>query len=190
MVLDAALLYHLLGELDRVLIMTRNKNHAVGLHIGNSVGETVVVGSMGLLNSVTHRAACPVLRSDISFFIHISTSHQLQSEIVAQFFGSLDLVLDDLFCPLKVALVTVHDNVLVTSIVSMGHLLAKRFNGVLHESLFSVYVEETVPLTRQVSNHVESHRKLFKNVEVSFIHSAVDSYFVPKAASFRRVKSK
>jgi len=60
-----------------------------------------------------------------SLLIHVSATNELDSDVVAGFFGGAHLHGDSRGHALQVALITVHDNVLLSLVELVGHLLPK-----------------------------------------------------------------
>ena len=77
-------------------------------------------------------------------------------------------MLYDLSHSLEVALIPVHYYMVVSLVEFMGQLLAKRFNGGLHESLFGVNIEHAVPFLGKFSYGVDSFRERFKYLQIVF----------------------
>lgn len=93
---------------------------------------------------------------------------------------------------LEVALVSVHDDVFVTLVVLMGHLLSERLDGPLHEGLFSINVEQAISLVRKVSELVKHNREGVEHFEVLMGHtgSTVKCDLLQEWVSLLFVKSK
>lgn len=115
----------LLGKLNGRLVVGRNEHHAVCRNVVDGHLHAVVVASVGFLDAVPNWTFKAVLLGKLSFFIHVSTSHKFETEVIPQHLRCGNLVLDDLAHPLQVALVPIHYNVFVSDVELVRELLTK-----------------------------------------------------------------
>ena len=105
--------------------MGRDKDQTVFLDVFNGELEAVIVAAMGIFYGVPNWRFDATFFGKCSFFSHVGTSDELETQVVAEFLGGLNLVGDDFSHSLEVALVSIHDNVFVTNVIPVCHLLSK-----------------------------------------------------------------
>jgi len=82
--------------------------------------------------------------------------------------GTGDLLKDSLSHSFGIALVTIHDDVLLSPVEGVSQLLAKRLNGRLHESLLGINIKEAVSVVGYFTYGNYSFSKLLKDAQVIF----------------------
>lgn len=127
-----------------------------------------VVALMSVFYGVPDRRLVVVLLGESSLFIHVSSPDELDTEVVPEDLGGLNLISYNLLHPFEVALETIHNDGLIVNVELVGELLAKRLNGSLHESLLSVDVKHAVLVRGMLSNVNSLFGEALKNFKVSF----------------------
>ena len=154
MVCQTSLFNHRFCQVNAALVVGCNEDYAVFLYVCDSVGNTVIIASMRLLNTIPHRRISHILFSDLSFFVHVCASDKFESKIIPKLLRSFNLILNNLLNPLEIALVPIHYNMAVSNIIFVRHLLAEGFDCGLHKSLFCIYIQHTIPFVAQVTDDV------------------------------------
>ena len=143
-VIDAVSFHSLNSHLTTVYVVAGNNAPTVRLNVINNVVHHVVIASVGIFDTVPYWRLVVVFLCQGSFFVHVSSSNKLNSEVVAQNLGGKNFISNDLFHSLQVALKSVHNYSFVSYVEFVGKLLAEGLNSSLHEGLLSVNVKHTV----------------------------------------------
>jgi len=141
-----------------------DQKQAVGGKVVHDMLHIVVVARVSLLKAVPDWRFIEVFLGKLSFLVHVSSSNELDAEVVAEDLGGSYLEPHNLFHSLEVLLVAIHNDVLVSTVVLVSKLLTEGLDGRLHESLLCIDVEHAVSLTSKVCNCLYLIRKLFKNL--------------------------
>mmetsp|Transcript_28725 Transcript_28725/g.43387 ORF Transcript_28725/g.43387 Transcript_28725/m.43387 type:complete len:282 (-) Transcript_28725:424-1269(-) len=123
-----------------------------------------------------------------TLFVHVSSADELHAEVVAENLGGSDLHLEDTCGLFKVALVTVHNNTLVTTVEPVSQLLTPGNNRVLHVALLSVHVQQTVALIGQGGHLDDAGLEGVEHLHVVFrdTDTAADSDSLKEVIANRR----
>jgi hypothetical protein len=154
-----------------------HEDQTVFLDVLKSHTEAVVVAAVGVFDGFPDRWFEAGFGSELSLFSHVSSSDELEPKVVAKLLRALNLVLDNLTHSLEIALISIHDNVLVAFIINVSHLLPKWLNGSLHEGLLSVNIKHTVSFASNGSDAVNSfwERTKYLQVVLSKANTAANS---------------
>lgn len=120
--------------------MRCDEKHIAGVHIANNLLYTVIVALVCRLNSVPNRRLISSLSRKFALLIHIGTTDELNTEVIANKLRGSDFHWDNVSHALCVGLVAVHDNNLTSFVKFVGHLLTERLNAVLDKRLFSINI--------------------------------------------------
>jgi len=117
--------YQVLGYVDAVSIVGCDEEHAVFLQIVNDVDHALVIAFVCVFKCVPDWRFNTLFCSKSSLFVHVSATDQLDAKVEAEHLGGGDLISNGLGHSLEVALVTIQDDVLVSDVEQVCHLLAK-----------------------------------------------------------------
>lgn len=98
---------------------------------------------------------------------------------------------NDLSHSLCVTLIAIHNDVLLSLVVEVSHLLAEGLDSCLHKSLFGVNVEHTVSLKRELADSGDSVRELEEYLQVVLVetYTTADSNALLEVCSLGVVKA-
>lgn len=163
---------HVLSDLHTFDVVRGDEEHVVFVEVLNDMRDIGVVALVSVLDTVPDWGLVAVFLSKLSFFVHVGSSDELKAKVVSELLGSGDLERYKVCHSLKVALVTIHDNMFVSLVILMGHLLTERLNCSLHKGLLGIYIEQTVSLVGKVSKLIEHSREGFEYFEVLVSNSS------------------
>ena len=155
-----------LSDLDTIDVVGGHEEERVPGQVVDNEFQIIVIALMSVLHRIPDWRLVVVLFGQLPFFIHICSSDELNTEVVAKDLGCGNLEGHGLFHSFEVLLVPIHDDVLLTSVVLMGELLAKGLNAGLHEGLLGIDVKHAVSLVCKLNNLVSLLGELFEHLEV------------------------
>ena len=107
---------------------------------------------MSLLQSIPNWRGILILLGQFPFFDHIGSPHKFYPQVIAHLSRVLDFIVNDETLPLQVALIAIHNDVLVPSVEVMSELLCNRLYSSLHICLLCVDIKETIVLLCEFSH--------------------------------------
>lgn len=114
-----------LGHVDAVSIVGCNEEHVIFFQIVNDVDHALVIALVCVFQCVPDWRFNTLFCSKFPLFVHVSATDQLDAKVEAKDLGGRDLISNSLIHSLEVALVAIQDDVLVSDVEQVGHLLAK-----------------------------------------------------------------
>ena len=149
--LEPSLISEFHGDVTSVLVVRCDKDHVFVLHLRQQVLQVGVVTHVGVLNGIPHWGLSTFIGCEISFFIHVGSSDQFDAEVEAKHLGSLNFHGDGVGHSLEVALIAIHDDDFLVLVELVGHLLSKRLDCCLDESLLGINIQLAISLIGSLS---------------------------------------
>ena len=115
----------ILGDLNAINVMASHKEEGVFGQVLHHEFEVIIVTLMSLLKRIPDRRLVVVLLGELSLFVHVSSSNELDTKVVAKNLGGCNFESNGLFHSLEVLLVAVHNDVFLPSVIFLSQLLAK-----------------------------------------------------------------